>query len=45
MYISNEGTLFKTKVNNVHNLRPVISLKNSVKVTGLGTEEDPYKLV
>lgn len=45
MNITNEGSIFKTKVNNVHNLRPVISLKSSVKVTGLGTEEEPYKLV
>ena len=39
---NNETGIVASDVENELNVRPVINIKNSVTVTGLGTKEDPY---
>lgn len=44
MYLKADGTLSDVSVSQKKSLRPVISLKASIVVSGDGTQENPYKI-
>ena len=45
VYTPKEGILYKKEINKEYGIKPVISLKNTLKIVGDGTKDTPYEIV
>jgi len=45
IYISSSGSLLNNNVNSIYGVRPIINLKDDVKITGAGSVSDPYIII
>ena len=43
--IKEDGFLYKSDIHQEYGIRPVLHIRNDLKVTGEGTKENPYEIV